>query len=126
MTLKILIVTFIFQFIAPIAIADLGDLTGEYRVNLDIEGRVFVDELILSKDDAGKYIGVYKVPGSFESEVLEFKREKSKFQFKIHVIEGNEDYHSLFTGEIAKDGLSGSAYILPTMKLLGTFKGEKL
>ncbi len=125
MTLKILLTFLTLQFLAPVAIASTKNYSGHYKLQLDIQGKVYMDELILEKNLEGKYTGKYIVPGSFESEVIDFLITSDKFDFKIHVIEGSADYFSLFRGSITDEKIQGSAYILPAMELLGVFEGRK-
>ena len=124
--------TFILLIFSPLMQASevQTDYSGEYQIELEIGGRIFLDRLILIKTSPSgtptTYNGSYIVPDSFESKVLEFKVEKGHFEFKIHVVEGDDDYYSLFKGEITNLKIKGSAFILPSLQLLGHFNGSLL
>ncbi|MFT6069005.1 MAG: hypothetical protein ACJAT2_002250 [Bacteriovoracaceae bacterium] len=126
MTIRLLFTFITLQFFAPVAVATPINYSGHYELHLDVGGRVFIDELILKKDHLGSYSGKYIVPGSFESEVLDFKVKDGQFEFKIHVIEQSANYFSLFKGSIEEKEIEGKAYVLPSMELLGVFEGVSL
>lgn len=132
MVKKQFLMTFILLIFSPLMNANevQTDYSGEYQIELEIGGRIFLDRLILIKSSPSgsptTYSGSYRVPDSFESKVLEFKVEKGHFEFKIHVVEGDDDYYSLFKGEITNLKINGSAFILPSLQLLGHFNGSLL
>lgn len=99
--------------------------TGEYIVKLKIGNTLFLDELILNQD-ASITTGVYKVPGSFESDVLDFQSNQNDFSFEILVKERGESYQVTFRGSFMNENnFSGNAYFSADSSILGEFIGVR-
>lgn len=106
-------------------------ILGKFRVDLKIGDKVFADELFFKRTQNSfsntKVEGTYSVPESFESKVKDLIYENGKFSFTIHVVEGEQEYDSLFEGTINnRNELKGKAFVLPDRSLLGEFTGAKL
>ena len=112
---------------------DIDDfrIIGHFTFSLKIGRKIFQDkvEISLRKGYANRYSivrGNYTVPNSFTAKIFDLNYESGSFSFKIHVLEGDDDYIALFEGSfLSKNKLRGKAFILPSRKELGSFYGER-
>jgi hypothetical protein len=106
-------------------------IIGDFNIYLKIGNTKFIDSLSIFRK-SNPYMkpgisGKYTVPNSFSSNLSTLDYRNGKFSFVIRVIEGSQDYFSVFEGSmIDKDNLSGKAYTLPDRKLLGHFTGRRM